>query len=175
MVQKIHEKEHATFDTRVLSFDTLSLEFRIKHAVLFAGLLVTILVSYGYVQFSPPSSLNDTIRNLVLILGAGVGLTSLIYTALSINALRADKVRDAYIAKLTHSSQFVTAWYSESMVTNTKQIRLHTIRIVNEQQASERARLVRELVEDQELFISARTILNFLEHMAQDPQVQPRR
>jgi ribosomal protein L16 Arg81 hydroxylase len=93
---------------------------------------------------------------------------SLIYTALSINAIRADKIREIYTTKLVHSSQFVSAWYSESMVTNTTSIRSHTIQIANEQRPAEKAKLIRELVDNQELYVNARTILNFLEHMAQD-------
>jgi hypothetical protein len=91
----------------------------------------------------------------------------LIYTALSINAIRTDKAKEVDIARLMHSSQFVSAWYSPSMTGHTTKVREYALKLT-EKDSSKRRAVIQEIIDNHDLYMSVVSVLNFLEHMAQE-------
>ena len=103
-----------------------------------------------------------------MIVGAGFALTSLIYTAVNINAINEQKVAEISRAEQIYSAEFVKAWYSSEMKEYNVKVREFISRLRKSTEEKEKDTILQELRNNHDSFMSLLSVLNLFEHVAQD-------
>ena len=161
--------------------DALKIKLELKYIVLIIGVSISIigcLYLFFILQEATSLTLNTKIETLSIVFTSGIGLTTLIYTAININLItyksKIDEERyneNKEIERQRYSSYFIKEWYGETINHHHILLREYRTRLktaINSQDNVEINKIKDELRNSLETRSSLIAMSNFLEHMCQE-------
>lgn len=139
--------------------DTIKINLRIKGAILITGSMVTIVVALCFLKYGNSISMfNDILK----IVGAGIALTTLVYTSVSINLAYKIQMENMQLKRKSYAIGFMTENHSEEMV----KCSMVCIKIKEDLKTLSTKEGIKYIMDNNSRFTSIVSSLNFLEKIA---------
>ena len=151
----------------IMTKDLISISVNIKYKTLIIGVLTTLLSVIAYLYFMPLNSpsfeLNDKLNTSFQIFGIGIALTTLIYGAFNLHFLLTSQ-NDSNVQQIKrYTSDIMRIWSTKEMFEFASIAR----KTWYERGSKSDEQYVKEILDNETVYIAITSILNFFEHVAQ--------